>query len=66
MIDLEILMLASQVRLTYNYWRKGGYNYGSEDYRWEVLRKYINPPLFFLFNVVFISLVQSVSCTRMR
>ncbi len=23
-----------QVRLTYNYWRKGGYNVGSEDYRW--------------------------------
>ena len=23
-----------QLRLTFNYWRKGGYNIGSEDYRW--------------------------------
>lgn len=48
------------MRLTFNYWRKGGYQVGSEDYRWEILRKYINPPLFFIFNVVFISLAQSV------
>ena len=50
----------SQLRLTYNYWRKGGYSVGSEDYRWEILRKYISPPLFFVFNVLFISLAQSV------
>lgn len=25
-----------QIRLTFNYWRKGGYNVGSEDYRWSV------------------------------
>ena len=24
----------SQTRLTYNYWRKGGYGIGHEDYRW--------------------------------
>lgn len=23
-----------QLRLTFNYWRKGGYSIGSEDYRW--------------------------------
>ena len=50
-----------QARLSYNYWRKGGYSIGSEDYRWNVLREYISPPLFFIFNVVFISLAQSVS-----
>jgi steroid 5-alpha reductase family enzyme len=44
--------------LTFNYWRKGGYNIGSEDYRWEILRKQIPPPFFFLFNVTFISLAQ--------
>ena len=49
-----------QARLTFNYWRKGGYSIGSEDYRWDVLRKYISPPLFFIFNVIFISLAQSV------
>ncbi|KAG9235298.1 hypothetical protein BJ875DRAFT_440489 [Amylocarpus encephaloides] len=48
------------VRLTFNYWRKGGYGIGSEDYRWELLRKRIGPPLFFVFNVAFISLAQSI------
>ena len=46
--------------MTFNYWRKGGYSIGSEDYRWEILRRYISPPLFFVFNVVFISLMQSL------
>lgn len=50
------------LRLTYNYWRKGGYTVGSEDYRWETVRKYVTPFQMFLFNVVFISLAQSVSC----
>lgn len=49
------------MRLTYNYWRKGGYTVGSEDYRWEVLKKYIGPFLFLPFNIVFIALIQSVS-----
>lgn len=26
-----------QMRLTFNYWRKGGYNVGSEDYRWSAI-----------------------------
>ncbi|KAL8796869.1 MAG: hypothetical protein Q9195_000952 [Heterodermia aff. obscurata] len=47
-------------RLTFNYWRKGGYSIGSEDYRWEVLREHIPSPLFFLFDVVFISLAQNI------
>ncbi|KAI9835360.1 MAG: hypothetical protein M1837_003800 [Sclerophora amabilis] len=48
------------MRLTYNYWRRGGYSIGSEDYRWELLRQKIHPILFFILNVVFISLIQSV------
>ncbi|OJD26889.1 hypothetical protein ACJ73_01719 [Blastomyces percursus] len=49
------------VRLTFNYWRKGGYSIGSEDYRWPIVRNKINSPfLFFLFNLTFISLVQPV------
>ncbi|PGH05079.1 hypothetical protein GX51_03177 [Blastomyces parvus] len=48
-------------RLTYNYWRKGGYSIGSEDYRWVIVRNKINNRfLFFLFNATFISLVQPV------
>ncbi|RSL76101.1 hypothetical protein CEP51_010270 [Fusarium floridanum] len=47
-------------RLTYNYWRKGGYNVGSEDYRWAILQKYVPKFVFFIFNVTFISFIQSV------
>lgn len=50
-----------KARLTYNYWRKGGYSIGSEDYRWIIVKDYVNSPVvFLLFNVVFISLAQSV------
>ncbi|KAL8932743.1 MAG: hypothetical protein Q9216_006701 [Gyalolechia sp. 2 TL-2023] len=58
--SLAIISAIWSARLTFNYWRKGGYTVGSEDYRWEILRKHINPPLFFIFNVTFISLAQSV------
>ncbi|KAK4552512.1 hypothetical protein LTR86_010356 [Recurvomyces mirabilis] len=47
-------------RLTYNYWRKGGYNIGSEDYRWELIKGKIGQPWFFILNVVFIASMQSV------
>jgi steroid 5-alpha reductase family enzyme len=53
------------LRLSYNFYRKGGYNIipwkGEEDYRWDILRKH---PFFkakwrfTLFNLVFISLYQ--------
>lgn len=49
-----------QTRLTFNYWRKGGYSVGSEDYRWEIIRQKVPAPLFFVFNVLFISTAQSV------
>lgn len=48
------------LRLTFNYWRKGGYNIGSEDYRWEIVRSKVPPAVFFIFNIIFISLAQSV------
>lgn len=49
-----------QARLTFNYWRKGGYSIGSEDYRWCIIMKQVPKPVFFLFNVTFISFIQSV------
>lgn len=49
------------LRLTYNYWRKGGYQVGSEDYRWEIIKKNIGGVPFFLLNVFFISTLQIVS-----
>lgn len=33
---------------------------GSEDYRWEKVREYVPASLFFILNIVFISLIQSV------
>lgn len=51
-------------RLTFNYWRKGGYSIGSEDYRWERVREIAGPLGMFLFNVTFISLGQNVSYLR--
>ncbi|KAF2789817.1 DUF1295-domain-containing protein [Melanomma pulvis-pyrius CBS 109.77] len=47
-------------RLTFNYWRKGGYKIGSEDYRWEVVKDYVGPFWMFIFNILFISLAQSL------
>jgi steroid 5-alpha reductase family enzyme len=55
------------VRLSYNFYRKGGYNIipwkGVEDYRWKVMRE--NPVLkgrirFGLFNLFFISFYQNI------
>lgn len=61
---IVILITCWGVRLTYNFYRKGGYGNlitHEEDYRWEVLRKIINNKfLFFLFNVSFISFYQNV------
>jgi steroid 5-alpha reductase family enzyme len=48
-------------RLTFNYWRKGGYQVGSEDYRWNIVKDYVGGPGMFIFNVTFISLGQNVS-----
>ncbi|KAL5343354.1 hypothetical protein BJX70DRAFT_393922 [Aspergillus crustosus] len=49
------------VRLVYNYWRKGGYSIGSEDYRWAIVRARVNNRfLFFLFNITFISVIQPI------
>ncbi|SZF04448.1 unnamed protein product [Blumeria hordei] len=52
--------IAWSLRLTFNYYRKGGYNRGSEDYRWAIIQKRLGPSLFFLLNIFFISLAQSL------
>ncbi|KAK7418850.1 hypothetical protein QQX98_003712 [Neonectria punicea] len=62
-IRIDLIALFSTLwscRLTFNYWRKGGYNVGSEDYRWEIVKGYVPGFVFFLFNVTFISFIQSV------
>ncbi|CAJ2509998.1 Uu.00g058980.m01.CDS01 [Anthostomella pinea] len=60
---LNLVLLFStfwSARLTFNYWRKGGYTVGSEDYRWEIVRAKVPAAAFFLLNVTFISFIQSI------
>ncbi|KAF2149743.1 DUF1295-domain-containing protein [Myriangium duriaei CBS 260.36] len=61
---LDVLAIFSacwSARLTFNYWRKGGYDKGSEDYRWKVVKSRIpNETVWVVFNYVVISLFQSV------
>ncbi|KAK5127712.1 hypothetical protein LTR08_004321 [Meristemomyces frigidus] len=47
-------------RLTFNYWRKGGYQVGSEDYRWQIIKKYIGQTGLVILDIFFISSVQSI------
>ncbi|KAH7470693.1 hypothetical protein PRIC1_001409 [Phytophthora ramorum] len=42
-------------RLTFNFWRKGGYKLSEEDYRWAVVRQYMHWTLFEVLNLVFIA-----------
>ncbi|CAK3884022.1 related to DUF1295 domain [Lecanosticta acicola] len=48
------------IRLTFNYWRKGGYQIGSEDYRWELIKKQIGSAGYMLLNVLFVASIQPV------
>jgi steroid 5-alpha reductase family enzyme len=63
---MSLLVITWGLRLSYNFYRKGGYNIipwkGDEDYRWKILRQ--NPALkgrlrFGLFNLLFISVYQN-------
>ena len=65
-IIMALLVTVWGLRLSYNFYRKGGYNIipwkGEEDYRWQVMRD--NPFLkgrlrFGLFNFFFISFYQN-------
>jgi steroid 5-alpha reductase family enzyme len=62
---MSLLVILWGFRLSYNFYRKGGYNLipwkGEEDYRWKIMRQ--DPRLkgrirFGLFNLLFISFYQ--------
>ncbi|KAL4923660.1 DUF1295 domain protein [Aspergillus undulatus] len=56
---IAAISLIWSIRLTFNYWRRGGYSIGSEDYRWSIVRSKVNNRfVFFLFNITFISVIQ--------
>ena len=52
-------------RLTYNFWRKGGYAWDGEDYRWEVLRERMNRTVYEVFHIVFIAIIQNILLTSL-
>jgi steroid 5-alpha reductase family enzyme len=65
LVLMAVLASAWGIRLSYNFWRRGGYSIrfwsGEEDYRWAVLRS--RPELsarwkWVLFNLMFISFYQ--------
>ncbi|KAJ6079518.1 hypothetical protein N7467_009271 [Penicillium canescens] len=58
---IAIISVVWSARLTFNYWRKGGYSIGSEDYRWQIVRSRVNNGfLFMIFNFSFIAVAQSL------
>jgi len=57
---MTALAVAWGVRLTYNFYRKGGYTWTGEDYRWPEIRSKVHPAAFQLLNIVFISTYQHV------
>ncbi|KAF3386191.1 hypothetical protein F1880_000457 [Penicillium rolfsii] len=58
---IAVISVIWSIRLTFNYWRKGGYSIGSEDYRWAIVRSKVNNTfLFTIFNFVFIAATQSL------
>lgn len=63
LVIMAILITMWGTRLVYNYWRKDGYKRGSEDYRWEHVKKMFNYPqkkiTFHIFNFAFIAFFQN-------
>lgn len=47
-------------RLTFNFWRKGGFAPGGEDYRWGILRARLPRWAYEVFNLTFIAGYQNV------
>ena len=54
---MALLVTAWGGRLTWNFWRKGGFS-GGEDYRWAVIRKWYRGWRFEVFNLCFIVFYQ--------
>jgi steroid 5-alpha reductase family enzyme len=61
LLAIAVLALLWGIRLTYNFYRKGGYSIGSgEDYRWAEVKSWFSKNAFQVFNFVFISLYQNI------
>ena len=55
---MTVLITLWSARLTHNYWRKGGFKLGGEDYRWIYMRKKMGELRFQLMNCTFIAFGQ--------
>jgi len=69
--DVRLNVIAAIVtlwgaRLTFNFARKGGYQPGGEDYRWEILRQGMSPAGYQVFNIFFRMLSPQGSCRQQR
>lgn len=53
------------IRLTYNFWRKGGYRWEEEDYRWPALRERMHPAVYQVFHIFFIAIAQNILLTSL-
>ena len=69
---MSVLVQLWSLRLTFNFWRRGGYTWppwaGEEDYRWEYVRKFwfmSYLPLRLAFHVGFICIYQVWSLTHL-
>ena|SRR3990167_9580243 len=66
LLDCRLLTMTSLatlwgLRLSYNFYRKGGYSFKEEDYRWPILKKIItNRFVFEIFNLTFIATYQNI------
>lgn len=56
---MTVLVALWGARLTYNFWRKGGYRLGGEDYRWKHIRKGMRDWQWALFNIVWVAGLQN-------
>lgn len=63
-IIMAVLVTLWGARLTYNFWRKDGYNLKTEDYRWIYVRKMFFYPKYkipyHIFNFVFTAVLQNL------
>jgi steroid 5-alpha reductase family enzyme len=57
---MAVLVTLWGARLTFNFARKGGYQPGGEDYRWEILRQGMTPAQYQVFNIFFIVIFQNI------
>lgn len=60
LVVMTILPTVWGVRLSYNFFRKGGYTWHGEDYRWKEIQKRVHWILYQIFNATFIAPYQNI------